>query len=76
MALNGVSLTEINDKAAESAEQRSDCTYVQCSLILFYTLRKNKSMVTNCGIGVKMVQPRTVHSMGVFLKVIMFKLQS
>ena len=38
MALNGVSLTEINAGAAESAEQ--DQTARMCRLILLYILRK------------------------------------
>ena len=38
MAFDRVSLTEINDRAAESAEQ--DQTARTCRLILLYTLRK------------------------------------
>ena len=38
-----VSLTEINDRTVESAEQ--DQTARMCRLILLYTLRKYKSMV-------------------------------
>ena len=42
MAYDRVSLAEINDRAAESAEQ--DQTARTCSLILLYTLRKIHSL--------------------------------
>ena len=42
MALDGLSLTEISDQAAESAEQ--DQTARMCRLILFYTIRKHSQL--------------------------------
>ena len=52
MALDGVPLTEINDRATDSAEQ--DRTTHMCRLILIYThYPQNKCMVTNTMINVK-----------------------
>ena len=51
MLSNWVSLTKINDRAAESVKQ--DQTARMCRMILLYTIRKNKWMVENARIRFK-----------------------
>ena len=49
MDFYGVSLTEIDDRSAESAEQ--DQTTRMCRLILLYTIRKLKPRSRTAGWG-------------------------
>ena len=51
MILVGVSLTDVNDRTADSVEQ--DQTARMCSLILLYTLRKITFVMANCRIMVE-----------------------